>query len=257
MTFADTSQGNAHNTGASARTRMTVLPQLRHWVLWPAVIGTIVLALGFSMKNLPGPTSAEFTVDQFMSAHHTETLNTAALALDTLFGDVSGAILLTAACLFLLVVRRSPVNAIAFGVVTAVGWLSCHLVKAIVGRPRPDQSLLEDPLITAPATHSFPSGQVCLATALAFALYYLARTTRWRTPVLGFGVVVVLVVALSRLSLGVHYPTDVLASIALSTCTILYVSGLWNRYAVGIISRMTLLASFGPMPSRTKGGPNA
>ncbi|MFF2346987.1 phosphatase PAP2 family protein [Pseudarthrobacter sp. NPDC058119] len=134
---------------------------------------------------------------------------------------------------------------------TAVGWLSCHLVKALVARPRPDQSPLADPLITAPATHSFPSGQVCLATALAFALYYLARRTPWPRPVLGFGIVIVFVVALSRLYLGVHYPADVLASIATTSCAILYFTGPWNRYATAIIGRIRLLAWFGPIPSQT------
>ncbi|MFF2347046.1 phosphatase PAP2 family protein [Pseudarthrobacter sp. NPDC058119] len=244
------SEEAARSKAESARMRLAVLPQVRHWVFWPVVIGTAVLALGFTMKNLRGPTSVEAAVDQFFSAHHTPPLNAVALALDMGLGDLSGAILLAVASLYLLLVRRAPVNAIAFGAVTAVGWLSCHLVKAAVARPRPDQSLLTHPLIPAPDTHSFPSGQVCLATAVAFALCYLARGTRWQRRALGLGILFVLMVAWSRLYLGVHYPTDVLASIATTTSAILYFSGLWNRYARGFISRIGLLAWFGPLPAR-------
>lgn len=236
--------------------RLALLPQIRHWVLWPVIIGAAVLALGFTMKNLPGPTSAEATVDQFLSAHHTPALNAVALAFDTVLGDLSGAILLAVASLYLLLVRRAPVNAIAFGAVTAIGWLSCHLIKAAVARSRPDQTLLVDPLIAAPDTHSFPSGQVCLAAAVAFALYYLAWGTRWQNPALGLGTVFVLVVAWSRLYLGVHYPTDVLASVATTAAAILYFSGLWNRYARAVISRIRLLAWFGPIPVRADAAPN-
>lgn len=251
MSFAYVSKGPVQKGFDSAQTRLVVLPQLRHWLQWPAVMGAVVLALGFGMKSLPGLTSAEFAIDQNMSTHHTGAVNAVALTLDALFGDLSGAILLIVACLYLLVIRHAPVNAIAFGAVTAVGWLSCYIVKAVVGRPRPDQTLLADPLVTVPATHSFPSGQVCLATALAFALYYLARRTTWQRPTLGFGIILVLVVALSRLYLGVHYPTDVVASIATASGAILFFSGLWNRHAVAIISRMGFLAPFGPLPSRT------
>ncbi|MEW1812591.1 phosphatase PAP2 family protein [Pseudarthrobacter phenanthrenivorans] len=251
MNPVSTSAGTVQNTAADGvRMRLAVLPQARHWVLWPATISVAVLVLGFSTINLPGPTTAEFTVDQFLSAHHTPALNALALTFDRMLGDLSGAILLTAASLYILIVRRAPVNAIAFGAVSGVGWLSCHLIKAAVARPRPDQSLLADPLIAAPDTHSFPSGQVCLATAIAFAMYYLARGTRWQKPVVGLAAVFVLVTALSRLYLGVHYPTDVLASITTTTSAVLYFSGLWNRYAVTIISRIRPLAWFGPIPAR-------
>lgn len=256
MGSVSTSEGTARDNAASARMRLAVLPQVRHWVLWPLIMGGAVLVIGFGMKNLPRPTSAEFTVDQFFSAHHIPALNSVALFFDTGLGDLIGAVLLAVVSLYLLVVRRAPVNAIAFGAVTTVGWLSCHLIKAAVARPRPDQSLLADPLISAPDTHSFPSGQVCLATAVAFALYYLARGTRWQKPSLGLGILFVMVVAWSRLYLGVHYPTDVLASVATTTAAILFFSGIWNRYAPAILSRITPLALFGPLPPRTGETPN-
>ena len=255
MSSVSTSEGTARNK-AGSRMRLAVLPQVRHWVLWPFMMGVAVLVLGFGMKNLPGPTSSEFTVDQFFSAHHTPALNAVALTFDTVLGDLIGAVLLAVVSLYLLVVRRAPVNAVAFGAVTAVGWLSCHLVKAAVARPRPDQSMLAVPLIAAPDTHSFPSGQVCLATAVAFALYYLARGTRWQKPSLGLGIIFVLVVAWSRLYLGVHYPTDVLASVATTTAAILFFSGLWNRYARAILSRIRPLEWLGPIPPRTGTAPN-
>jgi hypothetical protein len=135
---------------------LAVLPQLRHWVLWPAAMAAVVLALGFSAKYLPGYTHAELVVDQDISAHHDGFLNTAALALNTLFGPLGGTVLLAAACAYLLLVRRAPVNAVAFGAVGAVGWLSCQIFKVIVGRHRPDPALLANPLAPESASDSFP-----------------------------------------------------------------------------------------------------
>jgi undecaprenyl-diphosphatase len=64
----------------------------------------------------------------------------------------------------------------------------------------------------APASgYSFPSGHAMGSMALFSALVLLAWPTRWRWPVLILGLCAVLLIALSRLYLGVHYPSDVLA----------------------------------------------
>lgn len=232
-----------------ARMRLGVLPQIRSWVLWPAVMAVCVLALGFSAKFIPGYTSGELVVDQDISGHHDGFLNTVALTLNTVFGPLGGVVVLAVVCLYLLLVRRAPVNAIAFGAVGAVGWLSCQLFKVIVGRHRPDQTLLANPLAPGSASDSFPSGHVCLAVALAFALHFLARGTGREKLAVAFGVVMVVVVGLSRLYIGVHYPTDVLASLIAASAAILFFTGLWNRYAMSIIARIRLLERFGPIPA--------
>ncbi|MBT2547246.1 phosphatase PAP2 family protein [Arthrobacter sp. ISL-65] len=121
---------------------------------------------------------------------------------------------------------------------------------AIVGRHRPDPALLANPLAPESASDSFPSGHVCLAVALAFALYYLAWRTRWEKSALGFGFGMVVVVTLSRVYIGVHYPTDVLASVIAASAAVLFFTGLWNRYARAVIARITVLAWFGPIPAR-------
>lgn len=227
---------------------MAVLPQIRSWVLWPVMMAAFVLALGFSAKYIPGYTPAELVVDQDLSARHDGFLNTVALALNTVFGPLGGVVLLAVVCLYLLLVRRAPVNAIAFGAVAAVGWLSCQLFKIIVGRHRPDQTLLADPLAPESASDSFPSGHVCLAVALAFALYYLTRGTSREKLAVASGVAMVVVVALSRLYIGVHYPTDVLASVIAASSAVLFFTGLWNRYAMAMIARIRVLERFGPIP---------
>lgn len=238
------------------RMRLGVMPQIRSWILWPAALAVFVLALGFSAKYVPGYTSGELMVDQDISAHHEGFLNMVALTLNTVFGPLGGAVLLALACLYLLLVRRSPVNAIAFGAVAAAGWLSCQLFKVIVGRHRPDPSLLANPLAPESGSDSFPSGHVCLAVALAVALYFLSRGTRWQRPSVVLGVVMVTLVGLSRLYIGVHYPTDVLASVIAASASILFFAGLWNRYAMTLIARMRFLSRFGPIPAPTASQPS-
>jgi undecaprenyl-diphosphatase len=79
--------------------------------------------------------------------------------------------------------------------------------KAAFARERP--SLWES---IAPETNfSFPSGHAMGSMTLALALVLLAWPTRWRWPVLAAMAAFVPMVGLSRVYLGVHWPSDILA----------------------------------------------
>lgn len=230
--------------------RLESLPQIRRWIIVPGMLGAAVLALGFSARFIPGFAGAELVADQELSRHHDGVLNAAAMALSGIFSPVGGSVLLALACLFLLVVRRAPVNALAFGSVASVGWLSAQLVKVVVERPRPNPALLADPLAPETGFDSFPSGHVSLAVGLAFAIWFLARGTRWERFSVVFGAVMVVGLALSRLYVGVHYPSDVLAAMVSASAAVLFFCGLWNRYAMALVSQLGFLRPFGPLPQR-------
>ncbi len=79
--------------------------------------------------------------------------------------------------------------------------------KHYFGRARPSlwESLLPE------TTYSFPSGHAMGSMTLAAVLVLLAWRTRWRLPVLAVMSLFVVMVGLSRVYLGVHYPSDILA----------------------------------------------
>jgi undecaprenyl-diphosphatase len=58
---------------------------------------------------------------------------------------------------------------------------------------------------------SFPSGHAMSSMMLVAGLVILMWPTRWRWTVLGFGSLFVMAIGWTRLYLGVHYPSDVLA----------------------------------------------
>jgi membrane-associated phospholipid phosphatase len=103
----------------------------------------------------------------------------------------------------------------AYFVLVSVGGASLInlLAKRIFGRDRP--ALWLSP---APETDfSFPSGHAMLSTAVFASIIVLAWNTKARIPVLTLGIFCILLVSFSRLYLGVHYPTDVVAGICAST----------------------------------------
>ena len=88
------------------------------------------------------------------------------------------------------------------------------LLKTAFQRARP---VFDDPLLTL-ATYSFPSGHVAGSTVLygLFVVWVFGHTPQWHWRVLAIGgaFLVVVLVALSRMVLGVHYLSDVVAAFA-------------------------------------------
>jgi membrane-associated phospholipid phosphatase len=229
------------------------LPQPRLWGLWVLLLSVAVLTLGFIATNVPRFSPDEFKVDQVLSRDHNPALTAIAMTLNTVFSPKGGIVIIAVVCLFVLVVRKSPLNAFAFGGVAAAGWLSSQFFKVIVDRQRPDPSLLFDPLAPETGSNSFPSGHVALAVGLAWAFFFLTRKTRWGTVAAYAGIGVPVVVAWSRIYIGVHYPSDVAASFLAATAAVMLFSGLWNRYQRVILPRIPLLGRFGPVSTAPAG----
>ena len=95
-----------------------------------------------------------------------------------------------------------------FAGLTIIGSALLNLgAKHLFARTRP--TLWES--IAPESSYSFPSGHAMGSMTLAAVLILLAWRTRWRWPVLVMAAVFTLLVGLSRIYLGVHYPSDILA----------------------------------------------
>jgi undecaprenyl-diphosphatase len=121
------------------------------------------------------------------------TVGAAVLAVGLLLGWKDGAYLL------LLTVLESVTN---------------HLIKTAIGRPRPLDTLVD--VFVPVAGNSFPSGHVMFYTVFFGFLFFLAWTrlphSFWRVLLLAVTAGLILLVGPSRMYLGAHWLSDVIAA---------------------------------------------
>lgn len=108
-------------------------------------------------------------------------------------------------------------------------------LKPLFGRPRPAVF----PRLEHIGTAAYPSGHAIVSAALAFALVAICWKRPWRTAAACLAALYALAVGFSRVYLGVHYPSDVLAGWLLAAA---WVAGLSAALPLGPRRRRTQTA---------------
>lgn len=156
-------------------------------------------------------------------------LKQAMIALSDLGSFTVLALLIITACGYLLV-KGARGRAILLATATLSGGAAVLALKDLIGRPRPT---LVDHLVSAQFM-SFPSGHAANSAIVYLTIAALAidvePNVRARTYILIVAITLTVLIGLSRLYLGVHWPSDVAAGWALGAAWAL----AW-RLAVGRI----------------------
>jgi len=139
------------------------------------------------------------------------------------------------ACVYLFLDHRHRVITILVVAVIG-GFFLSMLLKGIIDRPRPDLVPYESYVYTT----SFPSGHSMMGAVtyltLAGLLAHNHKKKRFRIYLFAVAVFLMLAIGFSRVYLGVHWPTDVLAGwTAGATWTLicLQVGHLWHHARAG------------------------
>jgi len=172
-----------------------------------------LIAVGEITVHSAAITHFDHHVTALVVAHRSPALNRAMKAL-TWMGSWVSLVITGGVLVMLLVFRRLPTTVLALAIVAWLGEIvGVHIAKVVLSRHRPPEALW---LVKAHGW-SFPSGHAATATlvftALALVVTMLARRGIFRVLSWLAAVVAVAVVAFSRVELGVHWTTDVLASI--------------------------------------------
>ncbi len=157
---------------------------------------------------------------------------TSAMKVVTDAGGTVFIVIVTVGLVATLLARGRRLEAAFAAGAVGVGMLLSTLAKGHFARPRPPVSTM---LADVPITYSFPSGHSMASLLVASVVVWLVLRSTLAPLAKGFAVAACVMyavaVGLSRVYLGVHYPTDVIASWLLG--------GAWLALAVGLAAGRT------------------
>lgn|GEM_PF-941040 len=207
---------------ARARKNTVMIGTARHRRVPGWVVATVAAAafaaialIGVLITSNPGWSAQEIRIVIAVNGTSTAALDAIAHTIAVLLGPTGAAVITLGAMALAALLARSWVLGLRLGILIGFSWGTADLVKALVQRPRPDPALLPFPPAVEPTTFSYPSGHTAFAVALGVSVFALLTLARARYITLAAAIILVAATAWSRVYLGVHYPTDTLASMFL------------------------------------------
>ena len=222
--------------GLAALLGLSINASIRRQPRTTLLIGTLSLALLLAVfVGYPHMTAFDQGITALVQEHRSSTLDTAAV-LVTQIGNFRTQFLAAALVCVILLFTRQWRAMWFFGGITLVTALANTATKHFFARVRPE--VLADPL----TSYSMPSGHSSGAFAFFVALAILAgrnQPQRMRVTWVLLGCLLAITVAMSRVYLGAHWPTDITAG-ALLAITV-------NAFALALSQRFMPLA---PVPQK-------
>ena len=190
----------------------------RSCLLALAWVGITAALIGLGQLVVHVHAIADFDrhVTQWAVDHRTPALDTV-MRMITWIGSWVALAVVTAVVLALTLTKRTTTMVLlVVGIAWAGEFAMVNLVKHVVGRLRPPRSLW---LVSAHGA-SFPSGHAANATLVCIVavviVFLLSRRHPVRVTAVALGCLVVVGVGFSRIELGVHWTTDVVAGCLLT-----------------------------------------
>jgi membrane-associated phospholipid phosphatase len=193
----------------------------RNLYIWSVALAAVGLAsflvILVDVLGKDGISVIDAPIEHWLDASRSGTVTVVMIGLAIVFGPIGLPIIVLVVVVTWGIVAKHAWRPLLLACGTLTGVIIVQIITRLVGRSRPPTSLM---LFGIDRTYSFPSGHVLGACDFLLILTYLvfSRRTRRRTTVIAFAVAILLIfaAATSRVYLGYHWPTDALASMAIS-----------------------------------------
>lgn len=202
-------------------------------VLVPAAVSTVAVAVAATLadgvREGNGLAAHDAAVLQWVLTHRTPALDIVARTLTFVGSEVVIGGLTIAVLAYLWWRRRDRTSAVLVAAAMGTSGVLTLGLKALVARPRPPAAAM---LGAVDTTFSFPSGHtlntsVFLGVIVLVAIHRFGLANRMTTAAwtMVAATLLALGVGMSRVYLGYHWMTDVLASLAIATAVIAVAAG--------------------------------
>jgi len=112
--------------------------------------------------------------------------------------------IITTICLY---VNKKKNQSILLGTTTIITVIITEILKAIIQRPRPISTLIQE------TGFSFPSGHTTMAIVFLGVMAYIFTKKKNKTKVVITSTLLLIIIGLSRLYLQVHWLTDIIGGL--------------------------------------------
>ena len=154
---------------------------------------------------------------------------TTVMRMFTDIGSTTAVLVLGVVALGILLMKEYRSQAILFVIALAGTGILNQTLKLIFKRERPDLNRLIDI-----GGYSFPSGH----TMIAFSLYTILTYIIWRNlksswsriGIAVLAVFMIIMIAVSRIYLGVHFPSDIVGGFLASSVFLFLIIGIYQRF---------------------------
>ncbi|HET7576079.1 MAG TPA: phosphatase PAP2 family protein [Sphingomicrobium sp.] len=172
--------------------------------VWPAIACVLLAAIWAAMLWLGGGSLDRSLYEALYAGHHPALAHAAEILTD--LGSSRVLIIAALVCAICLLLIHQARLALIFVVLMLIGRFLAGLQKHWIARPRPE---LEAHLVST-NSHAFPSGHA--ANSMIFYVMFaliLTSGTRLERPAIAVAALFSLLIGISRVMLGVHWPSDV------------------------------------------------
>lgn len=220
---------------------VAVTPEAKRFVRRLVELGIGFFVLSAVCWHRQGPSVVDLRLLHGYRPHN-GAVHDLATAVSLIAAPVTVVLLGLGAAAFVAIRHHDRVSAIALASAPAVAGVIEAAMKIIVARPRPITAVL-----SGEAGNGFPSGHTAGFTALALpmaaafsSMYMGAHSVKRRRVITAFGIAAIgsVAVGVSRVLVGAHYPSDVLAGLLLG-CGVADVTAFLACHAEQLIRRHT------------------
>lgn len=190
------------------------------------LLGLFSLILEEVYENDPKVVTIDNNISSFISSTRTLVLNDFFLLITQLGNTIPVLISFIFAVLFFFTKKKFSQLAIIVLSMLGCGVIS-FVIKEIVQRARPLDGLIVEHGFSFPSGHAFIG--VCFWAVLFYLFSTLVSNRILKIALITVGIVLAILIGFSRVYIGVHWPSDVVASYLLSTVYVLIVIWLVNN----------------------------
>lgn len=201
-----------------------------HRMLW---LSLALLALGvfvmltWELREDDDVSEFDVSVLRWVESVRLQTLNGAAVDV-TAMGSGTLVSFFSIAGIIVLLLTKDVIGALHLALSSAGAGVWTALFKVVIGRERPTMisKLVEVDGFSYPSGHSLSAAAIFLTIAVLTSRHFPRVLQRF--VIFGLSSIVILSVALSRVYLGVHYPSDVLSGVLFGTAWSLFLASVFS-----------------------------